>query len=187
MIYRFLPKSVYIDDTEYKIRNDGDYGVVLDVISAINNSKLSDYERAYCALYIFYKEIPDNRNAAIREMLKFINCGKDEDKKESTPQLVDWEKDFPLMTSPINKVLGYDIREKDYVHWWTFISGYMEIGECLFSTVVTIRKKKLTGKPLDKSEQEFYSKNFELVNIGKKLSNEEEKFINDLLGGDVNA
>ena len=55
MIYRFLPKSVYIDDTEYKIRNDGDYGVVLDVISALNNSKLSDYERAYCALYIFYK------------------------------------------------------------------------------------------------------------------------------------
>ncbi len=184
MIYRFLPKSVYIDDVEYKIRNNGDYGVILDVISALNNSKLSDYERAYCALYIFYEEIPEDRNSAIREMLKFINCGKDEDSKDSAPQLVDWEKDFSLMTSPINKVLGYDIREKDYVHWWTFISGYMEIGECLFSTVVTIRKKRKLGKRLDKWEQEFYRNNREIIDLQSEITADELELIKKLMGSD---
>ena len=54
---------------------------------------------------------------------------------------MDWEKDLSLIISPINKIVGHDIR-LDSFHWWTFLSYFMEIGECTFNTYVGIRNKK---------------------------------------------
>ena len=75
MIDYTLPKSVNIDDTQYKIRNDCDYRVVLDVICALNDIELSDNEKIYCALKIFYGDIPQDKDLqqAVVEMMKIIN------------------------------------------------------------------------------------------------------------------
>jgi len=62
-----------------------------------------------------------------------------------------------------------------YLHWWTFFSYYMEIGEGLFSQVVSIRSKKAQHKKLEKYEQEFYRENKKLVDIRKPLSEEEQR------------
>jgi len=47
-------------------------------------------------------------------------------------KLADWEQDFPLIVNPVNRVLGYEVRDCEYCHWWTFLSAYYEIGDCLF-------------------------------------------------------
>ncbi len=39
------------------------------------------------------------------------------------------------------KTTKRDIRSIKYMHWWTFFGLYLEIGESLFSTVVSIRDK----------------------------------------------
>ena len=118
-------------------------------------------------------------------MLKFINCGEVEEygKPDKKP-IMNWNKDFPMLVAPINRVVGYDIRSVDYMHWWTFVSAYMEIGECTFQTVVGIRNKKQRGKKLEKWEEEFYNENRSKVDLGVDFSNEEEKFLKDLLGKD---
>ena len=58
------------------------------------------------------------------------------------------------------------------------------MGECTYSTVLSIRNKRKKGKKLEQWEQEFYSANKNLVDIRRKLTEEEkenEKWLNSLL------
>ncbi len=73
------------------------------------------------------------------------------------------------------KVVGHDVRGDEYMHWWTFLSGYLEIGECTFSHVISIRQKKAKGKKLEKWEQEFAKENKNLVYLKQRKSEEEER------------
>ena len=79
-----------------------------------------------------------------------------------------------------NKVLGREIRGKEHLHWWTFISAYYEIGECLFAQIVNIRQKKAYGKKLDKAEQEWYRKNRDLVDIKRQYTASEVEALEKL-------
>ena len=49
---------------------------------------------------------------------------------------MDWDQDAPLIVPAINKVLGGEVRAMPYLHWWTFVGAYMEIGEGVFSSVL---------------------------------------------------
>lgn len=178
-----LPTSVEIDGVPYKIRNDCDFRVVLDCIIALNDNELTEQEKIYCALFIFYEEFEEMQNQsnieiAIKEMFKIINYGEEqEQEQEKKPKLMDWEHDFNLLVAPINRVLGYEIRSVNYLHWYTFLSGYYEIGECTFSNVVSIRSKKAKGKKLEKWEQEFYRENKKMVDLPQNLTEEEQEWL----------
>lgn len=171
MIYN-LPTTITVDGKEYNIRNKGDFRVVLDVISCLNDDKLTNNEKAEIALSLFldgeidedmnfHGDMPEDIQAALNEMFTFINCGEEPEKEnDNKPILMDWEKDFNIITPEINKVLGYETREKDkYTHWFTFIGGYMGIGDGTFQTYVSIRKKLAKGIKLEQWEQEFYYEN----------------------------
>lgn len=80
-------------------------------------------------------------------MFWFINGGEYEDQMEKKPpRLMDWEQDFQYIIAPVNHVIGREIRADAYLHWWTFLSAYMEIGECTFAQIVRIRDAKSRGK-----------------------------------------
>ena len=88
-------------------------------------------------------------------------------------------KDFPMLVAPINKVIGYDVRSVPYVHWWTFVAAYMEIGECSFSSVVDIRRKRRDGEKLDKAEQRYYEENREKIDAVSGLSKQDMELLDD--------
>jgi hypothetical protein len=90
---------------------------------------------------------------------------------------MDWQQDFPMIASPINRVLGTEIRSLEYLHWWTFIAAYQEIGDCTFAQVVSIRKKKSKNQKLDKSDQEFYKQNKHLVDFKRQYTKRDEDII----------
>lgn len=179
-----LPTEIEIEDVTYSINKKGDYRMVLDVISALNDDSLTDQEKAICSLGIFYNfNVPEDTQAAIDEMMRFINCGEDGENNQQTKQpLMSWEQDFNVLVAPINKALGVEIRSAPYLHWWTFISGYMEIGECQFSTIATIRQKKQKGLKLEKWEQEFYIENRRKVDLKVKYTTEEKNFMRNIFG-----
>ena len=82
-----------------------------------------------------------------------------------------------MIFSAINKVAGRETRELEYLHWWTFLAAYNEIGDCLYAQGVSIRKKLKQGKKLDKSDQAFYRANRELIDMrGRATSAEEDMF-----------
>ena len=105
-----------------------------------------------------------------------------EQQTKKAPKLIDWEQNFAYIVAPINRVIGQEIRAIPYLHWWSFISAYYEIGDCLFAQIVSIRNKKARGKKLDKWEQEFYQNNRALVDLKTKYTDEENDVLNAWLG-----
>lgn len=177
-----LPISVDINGKQHSIRNKCDYRVVLDVICALNDNELTWEEKVKCALFIFYEDISkiDDLETAIKEMFRIINNGAEEEQtQDNKPPLMDWEHDFPQLAPPISRVLGYDVRTPDkYTHWYSFFGGYMEIGECTFSTIVSIRSKKTKGKKLEKWEIDYMREHRKMVELPQKLTAEEEELLN---------
>ena len=163
-----IPKSINIEGKQYKIRNDGDYRVVLDCFVALNDSELTEEERVFASLIIFYEDINTiediynfpNLESAVTEMFKFFNCGQVESPGAKTNyRLIDWQLDSQLVCSAINNVAGKEVRLEPYIHWWTFMGYYMAVGESPLATVVGIRNKIAKGKKLEKYELNFKKDN----------------------------
>lgn len=179
-----LPVTATVGGREYAIRSD--YRAALDICAALSDAELSNEEKAFAALVIFYKdfdELPgDQYEEALRELLLFLNCGE-LDRAQKSPKLVDWEQDFPRIVSAINKSAGTDVRAMPYLHWWTFVSYFYEIdGETTFAAVVRIRSKLRKHRKLDKAEQDFYRANREIVDFKNRYTDEEADFLAGLLG-----
>lgn len=175
-----LPVSVEINGKVHPIRNKCDYRVVLDVICALNDNELTEEEKVKCALFIFYEDITtiDDFDTAIKEMFRIINGGEEQDEnQEQKPRLMDWEHDFPVLVAPINRVLNCEIRSVDYLHWMSLLSAYMEIGECTFSTIVSIRSKRAKGQKLDKWEIEYIREHRKAVELPQKMTAEEREML----------
>lgn len=176
-----LPKTLEIGGKEYEIRSD--YRDVLNIFAAIADPELDDCDKVLIAMIILFPDfeaIPhEHIEEAQKKCLWFINGGEDDD-GEKSPRLIDWEQDFKLMCAPINRVMGEEIRSLDYLHWWTFLSAFYEIGgDCTFAQVISIRNKQSRHKPLDKSDKEFLKRNRKLVEMKNKYSEEEDHAIKE--------
>ena len=181
-----LPKEISIHDEPYRIRTD--YRAILDILKAAADPELTDQEKNIVMLEILYmnpEEIPpEYLEEALIKGKEFIDCGVREEGKEKV-RLMDWEQDSPIIASAINKTVGKDVRSLKYMHWWTFMGAYMEIGDGLFHQVIMIRQKKAKKKKLEKWELEFYRKNRSLVDLDQKKqerSAEEKEALKTLFG-----
>lgn len=179
-----FPTAVTLDGEPFAIRNACDYRMVLDCIAALTDSELSERQKVQCALVIFYEDYDriSDVQGAIDAMFRIIRAGDTEPAAPEKPPLMDWQKDFSQLAPPVSRVLGYEVRTPGrYTHWWTFVGAYMEIGECTFATIVSIRAKKQSGKRLEPWEEAFYREHYETVALPVKLSAEEQAFF-DVFG-----
>lgn len=181
-----LPTKLDINGKTFDVRFD--YRVILETFSALNDPELTDADKAMAVLMMFYPRFDDllyeDYQEAINQYFWFVNCGEKEENKK-TPKLIDWEQDFKYIVAPINRVYGTDIRSIKYddesntggLHWWTFMSCYYEIGDCLFAQIVRIRNAKAKGKALDKTDKEWYRQNRNLVDFKSKYSSAEDEIL----------
>ena len=175
-----LPTALTVGGEERAIRSD--YRAALDIFLALTDSELDDENKALELLDILYvDEIPmEHWKEAIEQGLWFLNGGEPE-RQGKSPKLVDWAQDFNLIAAPISQSVGKDIRGMDYMHWWTFLSAYSNIGDCMFAHVVSIRDKLARGKKLDKTDRDFYRRNRDIIDIKKPLTQAEEALLGEWL------
>ena len=186
-----FPTSLNVGGIDYEIRTD--YRAVLDLFTALTDPNLTDeneqitaYMQSRVILEIMFPDcdnIPaEHIQEALDKVSEFIDMGISDDRKK--PKTMDWEQDAPILIPAINKVLNCEIRAVKYMHWWTFLGAYMEIGESLFSNIIHIRQKKAKGKKLEKWEQNFYNENKSLIDFKQKdqRSNEEKEKLRDYFG-----
>lgn len=161
-----LPTTIEIEGHSFPIAENGDFRMVLECFSCLEDQELSEQERCLAALMIFYgmkdlneiNRLPDLEQAT-KEMYKFFEADIPEAKKGQDYRLIDWDKDAAMICSAVNKVANKEVRSEEYLHWWTFMGYYMAIGESSLSTVVGIRSKIVKGKKMEKWEREFRAEN----------------------------
>ena len=177
-----LPEYLKIGGVDHEIRSD--YRNVLQVFEAFNDPELTLDEKWTVAIAIFFKcfSCPDDAwealksgfpgEEAARQICWFISAEKAPGKKIELP-VYDWIQDEQMIFSAVNKIAGKETREVEYLHWWTFLGYFNEIGEGNFSFIVGIRTKLNNKKKLEKNEQEFLNNNRDLVKLDQRKTKEE--------------
>lgn len=181
-----LPTSLCVGGQQWAIRTD--FRAVLDILKYFSDPDYEPDEQWEICLDILYEDYSNMpahlKEGASRQAVEFIDMGIKDDGKQR-PTLMDWEKDAPIIIPSVNRVVGQEIRSMKYMHWWTFLGAYMEIGESLFSQIISIRSKRARGKKLEKWEQEFVKENSALIELKCKKqerSEEERAALNKLFG-----
>lgn len=178
-----LPKELNVNGKKLAIRSD--FRVALLIFTAYNDVELIENEvmqektmTMLNCLYENFSEIPyEDYPEAIKQGIWYLDGGgntEESTSQQAPKKVMDWEQDEQLIFSAVNKVAGYETRATEYLHWWTFLGLFNEIGEGLFSAVVNIRTKKNKHKKLEKHEKEFYKENRSLIDLKVKLTEEEK-------------
>ena len=172
-----LPTTLSVNGVDYAIRSD--YRVILTIFEAYNDPTLTDSDKITVMLQCLYVDVPQDITQAAEQAVWFIDGGGSTGGSNSRPQsnikVIDWAQDEQLIFAAVNKVAGKEIRALDYLHWWTFLGYFNEIGEGLFSTILNIRTKMGKGKKLEKYEQDFYKEHKDLIDIKKRYTEAEKQ------------
>ena len=180
-----LPETLTVGGREYPIRTD--YRDVLQVLEAFSDEELEHIEKWIVAVYLLFEDfscaddvleaVEDgfDLGEAVGQISWFLSVGKPEEKDRDAP-LYDWKQDEQMIFAAVNKVAGREVREADYMHWWT-ISGYVNSvdQDDFWTFVISIRDKLNKKKMLEKNEREFLNKNRELVILEKRKTREEQE------------
>lgn len=178
-----LPGVLTVGGKDYPIRTD--YRNVLQVFEAFQDPELTQEEKWIVAIYLLFEDfscvddVPEalengfQIEAAMKQICWFVHAGKVQGREMELP-VYDWAQDEQMIFSAVNKVAGKETRELNYLHWWTFLGYFNEVGEGTFSFIVGIRNKLNKGKKLEKHEKEFLMHNKELVRLEKPKSKEEQ-------------
>ena len=171
-----LPKSLTVGGKEYAIRTD--YRVVLNIFQAFNDPELTNEEKCLICLKCLYVEaesIPqEDMQEAVDKAYSFVEGGDMPKSAVSQVKIFDWEQDERLIFSAVNKVAGFETRAVRYMHWFTFLGLFSEIGDGLFSQVLHIRQKKAKGKKLEKWEREFEREHKDMIVLKERLTREQQ-------------
>lgn len=179
-----LPETLTVGGEDYTIRTD--YRNVLQVFEVFQDPELEQTEKWIVAIYLMFEDFSCaddvfqaaqdgfNLEEAMNQISWFISAGQPEKQALEKPTY-NWKQDEQIIFSAVNKVAGRETRELEYLHWWTFLGYFNEVGEGTFSFIVGIRHKLNKGKKLEKHEKEFLSHNKELVKLEKPKTKEEQE------------
>lgn len=179
-----LPEILTVGSEDYPIRTD--YRNILQVFEVFQDPDLQQEEKWIVAIYLLFDGFTCAEDVlqaaqsgfsleeAMAQISWFISAGQPE-KQEFKQPTYSWTQDEQMIFSAVNKVAGRETRELNYLHWWTFLGYFNEVGEGTFSFIVGIRNKLHKGKKLEKHEKEFLSHNKELVLMKKPKTKEEQK------------
>lgn len=158
-----LPRSLELSGRQIAINPD--YRIALNLFDVFSDVDYTPLEKAYiCVRSIYEEDIPDELfEEAVRKAYWFLDGGDIPKSEPTKVKIIDYKHDESMMFSAINKAAGCEVRSLPYMHWWTFLGFFGEIGDGLFSVVLNIRSKKASGKKLEKWEYEFLRKHKELV------------------------
>lgn len=189
VLVNHFPTAVKVNGEIYKI--NADYRTCLKIILAFEDSELSNAEKQWIMLKLFYGEnIPPDISAACKTAVKFLNCGEEETEESVTGncgRLYSFEKDAKFILTAINQTHGINL-EQENPHWWMFVYMFMDLTEdCYFQKILYLRRQKKLGK-LTKEEREIWNASREILELkeNNSVDNDEnmQEFLNALNGGE---
>ena len=186
LLTKSLPTKVEIDNVIYDVNYD--YRSIIRILCAFENNDLTNGEKIYIMLEIFYKgNIPPNVEKACELACKFIDLGEGKINKDNPQKRIySFEKDGNYIFTGINSTHHIDLSVEEKLHWWKFMALFMDMDtECFFSDLIYYRKRKAEGK-LTKDEKKRYKELKELIELDDeatiKKSELRKAFFDELRG-----
>lgn len=173
-MFGMLPQALVVAGKEMKINSD--FRVAIRIFNACNDVNADDIMKTRFMIETLYQHPEDitDMGEAVKKALWYLNLGSDQEEAKPATRMYDWNQDEQIIFSSVNKVAGRETRESDYIHFWTFMGYFQEIGEGILSYVIGIRDKKSKNKKLTKEEMSFYMKNKDLIDIKKQYTEREK-------------
>lgn len=146
-----LPRKAVIEGREYP--HVTDFRDILGIIRILNGAGHPGFRWLKALAAFFPGDIPPVPQGT-RYLAEFLSCGEPEPAAPQ-PALIRWDRDAPEILEGVNAAAGFDVRERENLHWWTFVSLFHSIGEGRLAQLVSIRSKKLRGEKLTEQEQDY--------------------------------
>jgi len=140
-----LPDSVKINGIGYPVNPD--HRNIIRILLILEDTTFYDEERRQMALFLFYKQVPEDEAAAFEAMMEFIRCCKDEKKtKEAEKIAFDFEIDSDSIFSAFFQIYGIDLTEVE-LHWFKFMALFADLndGTPALVNLMQIRTAELTS------------------------------------------
>ena len=173
-----LPDSVEIRGTNYKINSDFRTSILFEMM--MQDYELSDEEKIFKTLELYYPIIPNDINEAINKALWFYQGGKDIRSNNSNGnagknnKIYSFQHDDEYIYSAFLDQYNIDLQDVENLHWWKFKAMFKALKED--NEIVKImgyRAIKIDSK-MSNEQKDYYRKMKKLYEIPKS-KNEQEK------------
>lgn len=131
------PSKVEVDGIVISI--DTSFKTALRCLELVDDTSISDEERALGLIYLLCDDIPKvNLNKLIKVLQKYLQCG-DDTRKPPQKKDMDFKQDEKYILSSFIYDYGIDLESTD-MHWWKFIDLLNGLSsECILSRIRDIR------------------------------------------------
>lgn len=176
-----LPNFIEINQVKYEINSD--FKTIFKIMKLFEDVRISEQEKIYMALLMFYKNnLPEDLNAGFKELNNFISMGKNQ-KNKNSKQLFSFDEDSSYIFSGFLKIYGINLA-KTNMHWFEFSLLFNELisSDCLFSNIVDIRGCKIDENMSSEQKQRLLS-NKKIFKLKSEKIKEQQALERKLLGG----
>ena len=149
------PSSVNIDGVEHTINCDHRTSILFEM--AIKDPELSEIDKLFAALSLYYDNIPDNIEEAWNAILWFYTLGELDGKvdegdsninnsppKPKEEEIYSFEHDGDYIFSSFLYAYKIDLANEE-LHWWSFMKLFNTLPEdTIMKKIIEIRNTKIT-------------------------------------------
>ncbi len=179
MLVDCLPETIEIEGTEYEIETNFRTYILFELM--MQDTELSDVEKAMRGLELVYQKIPENLNSAVDRLLWFYSCGKQWREKagevegvSEIQRIYSFEYDDDYIYSAFLTQYHIDLQDIEYLHWWKFKALMRTLSSDLeFSKIMEYRSIDINSN-MTKEQRDFYRRKKELYALPLPADEEEK-------------
>ena len=172
-----LPSEITIEGDRYSINTDFRIGILFEEL--MQSDEFTDEDKGYMALDLYYEEKPFNLEVAVKQMLWFYKCGK-EDKEsiggDSVNQgaIYSFTHDDDYIYSAFLDQYGIDLQDIEDLHWWKFKAMFKSLKEDNKISKIMGYRSIAINNDMSDGDKKFYKEMKEIYSL-PDLRTEEEK------------
>lgn len=158
-----------------------DYKSIIDIMIMYEKANLTDQEKNYLMLQMFYcGNVPNDTQQAFEKAIEFLNVvttsAENNPNKEDYGRLFSFEQESYYIFFAINYSHNDILKTNSDLHWWDFYSKFMQLKEdCEFIDIVNNRLAHKMGKAT-KEQQKARKEYPEKYILGEQRKIDDKQF-----------
>jgi hypothetical protein len=164
-----LPEAITVSGKKYKINSD--FKPVIKSLIAYEDNDLTGLEKQSKLLQNLLPVMPNDIQTAAEQINLFL-AGKggapeenDEGQAPNGLRLYSFDQDAKYIYSAFLQTHKIDLQKVD-LHWWVFLSLFMDLGqETFFCQLIALRKRLATPGKASKEDRQIKAEMSHVVNL----------------------